>query len=151
MHILRKMQNKINFSKYIILIIHIIILSTAPIPNDNKIENTNEVKPEDPNISNLIVSHYDCSKQHNLRQFNLLNVQSCHQAPSNIQHTRTQATVYVRAKAKRIKAFKCEAYVKTHRQYCTRPKDSIYRTDRMDWYTNSLELPKSLTQMNGKI
>ena len=126
MHIL-KMQNRINIcSKCIILIIHINILNTAPIPNDNKIENTDEVKPEDPNISNLIVSHYDCSKQHNLRQFNLLNVQSCHQAPSNIQHTRTQATVYVRAKAKTIKPFKCEAYVKTDRQYCTRPKDSIY-------------------------
>ena len=76
MHILRKMQNKINiFFKYIILIININTLSTTPIPNDNKIENTDEVKPEDPNISNLIVSHYDCSKQHNLRQFNLLNVQ----------------------------------------------------------------------------
>ena len=63
--------------------------------------------------------------QNNITLDNLIywNVQSCHQAPSNIQHTRTQATVYVRAKAKRIKAFKCEAYVKTHRQYCTRPKD----------------------------
>ena len=28
----------------------------------------------------------------------------CHQAPSNIQHTRTQATVYVRAKAKSNKS-----------------------------------------------
>ena len=46
-----------------------------------------------------------------------------------IQHTRTQATVYVTAKAKRLTAFKCEAYVKTRRQYCTRPKESIYRTD----------------------
>ena len=53
-----------------------------------------------------MVSHYDCAKQNNLRQFSLLNVEPCKQAPSDIQHTKTQATVYVRAKTKRIKAFK---------------------------------------------
>ena len=26
--------------------------------------------PDDPNITNLMISHYDCEKQHNLRQFN---------------------------------------------------------------------------------
>ena len=57
-----------------------------------------------------MVSHYDCAKQNNLRQFSLLNVEPCIQAPSEIQHTETQATVYVRAKAK--KASKCEAYKK---------------------------------------
>ena len=53
------------------------------------------------------------AKQNNLRQFSLLNVEQCKQAPSDIQHTKIQATVYVRAKAKRIKAFKCEAHIKT--------------------------------------
>ena len=36
----------------------------------------------DPNITNLMVSHYDCEKQHNLRQFNLSylnNAQKLHQ------------------------------------------------------------------------
>ena len=56
-----------------------------------------------------MVSHYNCAKQNNLRQFSLLNVEPCKQAPSDIQHTKTQATVYVRAIAKRIKALKCEA------------------------------------------
>ena len=51
-------------------------------------------------------SHYDCAKQNNLRQFSLLNVEPCKQAPSDIQHTNTQATVYVTAKTKTIKAFK---------------------------------------------
>ena len=50
-----------------------------------------------------MVSHYDCAKQNNLRQFSLLNSEPCKQAPSDIQHTKTQATVYVRAKAKRSK------------------------------------------------
>ena len=34
----------------------------------------NYLPSDDPNITNLMVSHYDCAKQHNLRQFNLLNV-----------------------------------------------------------------------------
>ena len=59
-----------------------------------------------------MVSHYDCAKQNKFRQFSLLNVEPCKQATSDKQHTKTQATVYVRAKAKRIKAFKCEAYIK---------------------------------------
>ena len=66
-----------------------------------------------------MVSHYDCAKQNNSRQFSLLNVEPCKQAPSVIQHTKTQATVYVRAKAKRIKAFKCEAYIKTEKICCS--------------------------------
>ena len=52
------------------------------------------------------------AKQNNLSQFSLLNVELCKQAPSDIQHTKFQATVYVRAKTKRIEAFRCEAYIK---------------------------------------
>ena len=72
----------------------------------------NYLPSDDPNITNHMVSHYDCAKQHNLRQFNLLNVKQCTVAPSNIQHASVKARVYVRAKAKRIKAFKCVAYAK---------------------------------------
>ena len=34
----------------------------------------NYLPPDDPNITNLMVSHYDCEKQQNLRQFNLLKI-----------------------------------------------------------------------------
>ena len=64
---------------------------------------------DDPNITNLMVSHYDCAKQHNLRQFNLLNVKQCTEAPSDIKHASVKARVYVRVKARRIKTFKCVA------------------------------------------
>ena len=37
-----------------------------------------------------MVSHYDCAKQNNLRQFSLLNVEQCKQAPSDIQYTKTK-------------------------------------------------------------
>ena len=75
----------------------------------------NYLPSDDPNITNLMVSHYDCAKQHNLRQFNLLNVKQCTEAPSDIKHASVEARVYVRAKAKRIKAFKCVAYAKKER------------------------------------
>ena len=45
----------------------------------------NYLPSDDPNITNLMVSHYDCAKQHNLRQFNLLNVKQCTEAPSDIK------------------------------------------------------------------
>ena len=80
-----------------------------------------------------MVSYYDCAKQNNLRQFSLLNVEPCKRAPSDIQHTNTQETVYVRAKAKRIKAFKFEAYIKTGKVWCSQTCSSSRRYDRSQW------------------
>ena len=65
-----------------------------------------------------MVSHYDCAKQHNLRQFNLLNVKQCTEAPSDIQHASVKARVYVSSEAKRITAVKCVAYAKKERKIC---------------------------------
>ena len=78
----------------------------------------NYLPSDDPNITNLMVSHYDCAKQHTLRQFNLLNVKQCTEAPSDIKHASVKTRVYVRAKAKRIKAFECVAYAKKERKIC---------------------------------
>ena len=50
-----------------------------------------------------MVSHYDCAKQHYLRQFNLLNVKQCTEAPSDIQHASVKARVDVRAKLNALK------------------------------------------------
>ena len=65
-----------------------------------------------------MVSHYDRENQHALRQFNLLNVNECTEAPSNIQHASVRARMHVRAKAKRINAYKCVAYAKKERKIC---------------------------------
>ena len=95
------------FISYITYIVHIITSTSVP-----KVDTTNpenHISGKDPNISNFMVSHYECAKRNNLRQFSLLNVEPCKQAPSDIQHTKTQARVYVRGKEKRIKAFKCGA------------------------------------------
>ena len=99
------------FNTFIAYIIHRV--NSTSVPKVDTTNPENHISEQDPNNLNLMVSHYDCAKQNNLRQFTLLNVEPCKQAPSDIQHTKTQAAVYVRAKAKRIKAFKCEAYIKT--------------------------------------
>ena len=110
------MQNKL-LNTYIVYILHIV--NSASVPKVNTTNRENHISEQDPNILNLMVSHYDCAKQNNSRQFSLLNIEPCKQAPSDIQHTKTQATVYVRAKAKRIKDFKCEAYIKTEKVWCS--------------------------------
>ena len=110
------------FNTHIILFItHLLLFSlnsyfTSSIPI-NPTDDDKYLPSDDPNITNLMVSHYDCEKQHNLRQLNLLNVKQCTEAPFNIQHANIQARVYVRAKAKRIRAFKCEAYAKKNEKF----------------------------------
>ena len=80
----------------------------------------NYLPPDDHNTTNLMVSNYDCEKQHNWRQFVLLNVKPSTKAPSHIQHAKVKARVYVQAKAKRVKAFKCEAYAKKEKYLFSR-------------------------------
>ena len=110
----------------------------------------NYLPSDDPNITNLMVSHYDCAKQHNLRQFNLLNVKQCTEAPSDIKHASVEARVYVRAKAKRIKAFKCVAYAKKERKICFQVSVKYSRVDRTVWNYNTLPIPVTLDQLECK-
>ena len=63
----------------------------------------NYLPPDDPNVTNLMVSQYDCEKQQHLRKFNLLNVKQCTEVLSNIQHAELKARVYVRAKVNALK------------------------------------------------
>ena len=74
--------------------------STIPITPTNT---ENYIPSDGPNITNQMVSHYAREKEHNLRQFNLINVKQCTEAPSNIQHANVNARVYVRAKANALK------------------------------------------------
>ena len=110
----------------------------------------NYLPSDDPNITNLIVSHYDCAKQHNLRQFNILNVTQCTEAPSDIKHASVKARVYVRAKAKRIKAFKCVAYAKKERKICFQGSVKYRRVDRTVWNHNTLPLLVTLDPVKFK-
>ena len=97
-----------------------------------------------------MVSHYDCEKQHNLRQFNLLIVKQCTEAASNIQHANIQARGYVRAKAERIRAFKCEAYAKKGRKICFQGNVKYRRVDRTVWNFNTMPLPITLDPLECK-
>ena len=143
------------FKTHVLLIItHVFLFSINPyITSSIPIKPTDDNKylpSDDPNITNLMVSHYDCAKQHNLRQFNLLNVKQCTEAPSNIQHANIQARVYVRAKAKRIRAFKCEAYAKKERKICFQGNVKYRRVDRTVWNHNTMPLPITLDPLECK-
>ena len=136
------------FITYIVYLIH--LANTTSVPKADTKNPENHISPQDPITLNLMVSHYDCAKQNNLGQFSFLNVEPCKQAPSDIQHTKTQATVYVRAKAKRIKAFKCKAYIKTVKGWCSQTFSSSRRYDRLQWGQNTIELPKLLDPIECK-
>ena len=110
----------------------------------------NYLPSDDPNITNLMVSQYDCAKQHNLRQFNLPNVKQCTEAPSDIKNASVKARVYVRAKAKRIKAFKCVVYAKKERKICFQGSVKYRRVDRTVWNHNTLPLPVTLNPVKCK-
>ena len=120
---------------------------SIPIPPS---DTENYLPSDDPNITNLMVSHYDCAKQHNLRPFNLPNVKQCTEAPSDIKHASVKARVYVRAKAKRIKAFKCVAYAKKERKICFQGSVNYRRVDRTVWNHNTLPLPVTLDPLECK-
>ena len=57
----------------------------------------------------------------------------CTEAPSNIQQARVKARINVRKKAKRIKAFKCEAYARNERNNSFQGSVEYRRGDRTVW------------------
>ena len=76
------------FSAHIAYTIH--IANPTSVPKADTTNPENYISPQDQNILNLMVFHYDRAKQNNLNQFSLLNVEQCKQAPSDIQHTKQQ-------------------------------------------------------------
>ena len=104
----------------------------------------NYLPSDDPNLTNLMVSQYDCEKQHSLSQFKLIKVKPCTEAPSNIQHAKCRARVIVRATAK------CEAYAKKGRKICFQGSYKYRRVDRTIWNHNTLPLPITLDPLECK-
>ena len=71
----------ISFNAYIVYIIHIV--NSTSVPNVDTANPEFHISEQNPNILNFMVSQYDCANQNNLRQFSLLNVEQCKQAPSD--------------------------------------------------------------------
>ena len=85
-----------------------------------------------------------------MRQFNLLNVKQCTEAPSDIKHASVKARVYVRAKANCIKVFKCVAYAKKERKSCFQGSVKNRRVDRTVWNHKTVPLPVTLDPLECK-
>ena len=92
-------MKNILFNTFIVYIIHNVNFTSVPKVDTTKSEN--HISEQDPNTLNLMVSHYDCAKQNNLRQFSLLNVEPCKQAPSDIQHKKTSSNSIHYSKGKK--------------------------------------------------
>ena len=133
-----------NITLYILLLY---ITHTIPI---DKTDTENYLPSDNPSNTNLMVSHYDCAKRHNFCQIKLLNVKQSTEAPSNIQHANVQARVFVRATAKRIKAFKCEAYAKKERKICFQGSVKYRRVQRTVRNHNTMTLPVTLDLLECK-
>ena len=112
------------------------------------IELTDYLPSDDPNNENLIASHYNCTKQH--KQFNLIIVKQCTDAPSNIQHVNGKARVYVCAKAKPDEAFKCELVAKKEQKICFQASVDFRRVDRTVWNHNTMPLHVTLDPVECK-
>ena len=85
-----------------------------------------------------------------MRQFNLLNVKPCTEASSNIQHAKVRARVYVRAKTKRVKTFKCETNAEKEKKICFQGSVKNRRVDRTVWNHKTLHLPITLDPLECK-
>ena len=83
---------------YIVYLIH--LANTTSVPKADTTNPENHISPQVPNILNLMVSHYYCAKQNNLRHFSLPNVEPCKQAPSDIQHTKLNQQYMLEQKQK---------------------------------------------------
>ena len=101
-------------------------------------------------ILTFLVSHYDCSKQHNLQQFRLTRVQPCSQAPYSFESTRAIVNVFVRAKANCLEAWTCGAYVKRKKIVCAQSDYKYRRHDRIDYHQNTMECPRFFDPMECK-
>ena len=51
------------------------MVNSISVPKVDTTNSENHISEQDPKILNLMVSHCDCAKQNNLRQFSLLNVE----------------------------------------------------------------------------
>ena len=75
-------MNNIHFNLYIVYIIHAVkyvihLVHFSSVPEVDTTNSENNMSEQDPNTLTLMVSHYDCAKQNNLRRYSLLNVEPC--------------------------------------------------------------------------
>ena len=92
----------------------------------------NLTQPDDSWITQLLRTHYECSRQYNLRQFSLTRVQKCTPAPSEIENAGTIAAVFIRAKGKSLELFAALQQFKIHESFVVKvyiPND----TDVIEW------------------
>ena len=119
------------------------LLTYSFLPVSSTVSHTGSVEPNDPHVSDLSVSHYDCSEEHDLRQFSLTRVQPCVQAFSSLESNRGIASAFVRAKAKR--PINGSGKRKLSLKILSAQSEYRYRRhDRVYYLQNTIERPRTL-------
>ena len=67
------------------MILFSVLIIFSLLPTATTITHENLVQLDDPRVTQLIATHYDCSEQYNLRHVTFTRVQKCTQAPSQIE------------------------------------------------------------------
>ena len=65
----------------------------------------NLIQFDDHRVTQLLAIHFDCSEQHNMKQFSLTRLQNCTQSPIEIEYTRTLLLFLLELQRKEIKTF----------------------------------------------
>ena len=120
-----------------------VILSFSSLQTASTITSERIIQPDDLKFTQLIATQHDCSKQYNLRQFNLIRVKNCIRLPLNAdEHLLLSLFVLKRKQLKVLTALQLlKGFV-----YFVR-KVNMRETEKkkfLDWQTNSMPLPEQL-------
>ena len=110
------------------------------------------VQLDDPTITQFLATQYGCANQNNLGQFSLTRLQNRTEAPTVIDYSRLFASVFIRAKRKRIKHFRFSATFQKTCVFCAQgAHDKFHRHNRRDWHFNSMPPTKELESNENTI
>ena len=104
---------------------------------------SDHVDPNDRHISDLLISHYDCSKQHNLRQFSLTRVQPCSQAPSSFE-VLALWKMFLSVPKLNVSKLGPAKHTLNVKNVCAQSDYKYRRYDRTDYHQNTMERPSTL-------
>ena len=100
------------------MILFSVILNSSLLKLADAIFSGNSIQLDDPRVNKLLATLSYFSNPYKLKQFRLIRSHNCTQAPSEKESTRTFATVFVRARAKRRTTFRSSATVQNNRVFC---------------------------------
>ena len=101
-------------------------------PSD-RTDTDNYHPPDDPKITNLLISRYDCEKQYNLRQFSLLNLKPFSEALQTFNMLKFEPEFLFELKLNALKLLNVKLTPRRKEIYCFQGSVKYRRVDRTIW------------------